>query len=172
MREITLSFEKDDIVSWESLGCLSRHYKLDTMLRALYIPKVKVRWDDDSIEARKIARGWECVGRIDLYLLFHWLKHRAGVKSLLEVIVVDFEEDDMNPHSDKSIIECVKDLQVEIWDWRRMDISTDVIYDGAGKYVKTLYLYCSGLRAVLQSWSDRGGLVRLENVSLKTNQCN
>lgn len=105
-------------------------------------------------------------------MIFHWLKEpsQVGVKKVLEVVVDDFEDGERKPHSDKVIVESLKGLQVETWDWRRMDISSDVIFDAAGEHVNTLYLYCSGLRAVLKSWSDRSGLAKLKKVWLTANQ--
>ncbi len=104
-------------------------------------------------------------GSVDLYMVFKWLKDDVKVKKILEVVVEDFADGESKPHSDKAIVECLKDLQVETWDWRRMDIPSQVIVEAAGEHVKTLYLYCSGLRAVLQSWSDRGGLANLKKVN-------
>lgn len=115
-------------------------------------------------------------------MIFHWLKQpkkdqvqgttkkdRPGTKKVFEVMVDELSTTSGTlPHSDKAIVECLRGLDVETWDWRRMDIPFDVIRDAAGNSVKTLYLYCSGLKAVLQSWSDTKGLVNLPNVSLET----
>jgi hypothetical protein len=110
-----------------------------------------------------MARLWQCPGNTDLFMVFHWLKSTIGVKKVFEVVVDELAK---SPgHSDRAIVECLKNLDVETWNWRRMDIPVDVIIDAAGDHVKSLYLYCSGLRAVLQSWSDTKGLVNLKHVS-------
>lgn len=173
VHEIYLTFDKNDVVSGAGLKRLSQHYKLDTTVRSVHIPKITVEWDDECMDAHKIARDWRCVGSTQLYMIFHWLKdpNLGGVRKVLEVVVDDQEEDDRRSHSDQVIIESLKGLQIETWDWRRMDIASDVIFDAAGEHVKILYLYCSGRRAVLQSWSDRGGLARLKKVCLPINYC-
>lgn len=86
------------------------------------------------------------------------------MKKIFEVVVDDLPADGTKPHSDKAIIKCLEGLGVETWDWRRMDIPVHVIAKSAGQQVKMLNLYCSGLRAVLQSWSGTDGLVTLEHV--------
>ncbi|KAL7821823.1 hypothetical protein V8C26DRAFT_391050 [Trichoderma gracile] len=173
-REIFLTLD-DDIVSWEFLESQKRHYKLDTSLKRVHIcSSVSVYWDDLSLEHRRFAAGWGCAGNVDLFMVFHWLKTQAGVKKILEVVVHDgarrggtadeVTTREKKPHSDTAIVHCLKDLGVETLDWQRMDIPADVICEGAGQSIKTLYLYCSGLKAVLQSWADSRGLVQLKNL--------
>ena len=166
MRETYLGFDYDDTVSGKSLTGMKKHYKLDTMLRWLYIPRISVEWDNHSITARKKIDEWKCVGQTDLFLIFNWLKENVGVQKVVEVVVEDFAEKDRRPHSDQIIEGCLRDLKVEIWNWKRMDISSELIYKVASEHVKVVYLYCSGINAVLRSWSDRNGLARLEHVSL------
>ncbi|PON28837.1 hypothetical protein TGAM01_v201945 [Trichoderma gamsii] len=176
VREISLAFEAEDPVSGESLKRQSQHYKLDTTIRTVQIPsRVSVTWEAADRDAYEQVRSWDCFGRTDLYLIFHWLKNRdtLPVKKVFEVMVDDFGDEKTLPHSDKAIVESLKDLQVEIWDWARLDIPTEVIYEAAGDHVKTVYLYCSGLKVVLEAWADRNGLARLRNlekVYLETNQ--
>ncbi|KAL1869586.1 hypothetical protein Daus18300_005440 [Diaporthe australafricana] len=67
-------------------------------------------------------------------------------------------------HSDEAIVECLKDLRVEIWEWKRMDIPAQVIIDACGDDVTTVSLFSSGLKAVLQSWADSRGLVNLSKL--------
>lgn len=169
-------------MSFESLNAFNSHYKLDVMLKRVEIHNnVSIHWDDASAPMRKEASRWAGAGSIDLYLVFHWLKQRkgadmAGVKKIIQVVVEDGVKPDSGgadsqelrehrQHSDRVIVECLKDLDVEVFDWRRLDIPADVIVEAAGKSVKTVYLYCSGLRAVLQSWADQNGLARLEEVT-------
>ncbi|KAL7931628.1 hypothetical protein V8C35DRAFT_309949 [Trichoderma chlorosporum] len=176
VREISLAFEGEDPVSGESLERQSKHYKLDTTIRLVQIPQgVSITWDAENKAAYEQVRSWDCFGRADLYMIFHWLKNRntLPVKKVFEVMVDDFGDEKTLPHSDKAIVESLKGLQVEIWDWARLDIPTEVIYEAAGDHVKTVYLYCSGLKVVLEAWADKNGLARLknlENVYLETNQ--
>jgi len=141
---------------------------------------VSVDWDDKTIETRDELKNWNCAGNTELCMVFRWLKNRdhPSVSSVIEVVVDDGAGPSRNlvqydpsrklrpPHSDKAIIDCLSGLQIEIWDWQRMDIPIHVIKNAAGDTVKTLNLYCSGLRAVLDSWSGIGGLETLSEASV------
>ncbi|KAL1913842.1 hypothetical protein Sste5344_000109 [Sporothrix stenoceras] len=93
---------------------------------------------------------------------------RSYMYTETNVSVNDF--DDQTPgslwrrHSDKAIVECLKGLDVETWDWQRPDIPCSAIQEAAGDSVKTLYLYSSGLDAVLESWASPSGLPRLKKL--------
>jgi hypothetical protein len=97
----------------------------------------------------------------DLMPIFEWLKEN-NVKTILSLIVVDAEEPS---HADAEIEECVKGFQVEEWDWQKVDLCTDVIYNTA-KTAEEVSLCSSGNNAVLVGWSSKAGLARLPNVSL------
>lgn len=168
-KQVFLTLDDETICS-ELLEKQSSHYRLDKLLKAVHIlNNNQIQWDDKNKEALKIANSWRCPGNTDLFMVFHWLKDRRdgrpGVKKVFEVMVEDLSYSEKGPHSDRAIVECLKELKVETWDWRRMDIPTEVIAEAAGEHVKTLFLYCSGLKAVLQSWSDTKGLVNLKSVS-------
>lgn len=155
----------------KSLDAKKKHYNLDTVLKLVHITNtVKIDWDLTSLqttEARDAAEKWDCAGNTDLYMVFHWLKNSANVQKVLQVTVEDSGKGkDWRPHSDKAIVECLKDLDIETWAWKRDDIPSDVIVDSCGNHVKTLYLWCSGLKAVLQSWSEERGLARLKAVGV------
>ena len=153
--------EKGDVVSIESLSNSNKHYKLDrTLLRMVFIPQVTAKWDRHSKEVQEEVKSWNCVGRVDYYLIFHWLKKVIGVKQVLNVIVEDLAG---KPHSDAAINHCLEDLSVHTWNWKKMDISSAVI-EKAAATAKEIYLYCSGNNAVLRGWSDSNGLVKLSKV--------
>ena len=158
------------MVSGKSLEKLRNHYKLDNMLSSVYVPKIAVKWDDDSLPSQKKAKSWNCGGRADYYIIFDWLKDpsKAGVKKVLEIVVDDSGTDGKLPHSDEAILHCLQDLGVEVWDWKRLDISSDLIFRIAGDHIRQVQLYCSGLNAVLRGWSAVSGLPRLKNVGQKT----
>jgi len=156
--------EANDVVSKASISGKNRHNRLDTLLRIVYIPQVTVTWDDEDQDVRDEADGWKCVGRKDYYLIFHWLKHNALVDHVLTVVVDDIADTAPISHSDTAIVHCLNGLNIETWNWKKMDISSDVIYRAA-KNVKEVYLYCSGNNAVLRGWSDSAGLVMLKEAS-------
>ena len=72
------------------------------------------------------------------------------------------EDDDETPHSDEAIEE-LSVFNIEEWDWRKIDLCSEVIYKAAKKAEK-VFLYSSGNNAVLRSWSGIDGLKRLEQV--------
>lgn len=101
----------------------------------------------------------ECEGLTDAVLVFDWLR-KEKVKKVIRVIVMDGGS---VPHSDEAIVESLKGLDVEVWDWRKFDICSETIHQAA-ENVRIVHLYCSGSNAVLRSWSSEQGLVRLEKV--------
>jgi cell division inhibitor SulA len=94
-------------------------------------------------------------GRSDLVEVFDWLRN-SGVKKIIKVIVID----DMQPsHSDSSIEKALQGFEVEVWDWKRPDLSTEVIGNST-TCVKEISLYSTGNNAVLLGWvSPHGGLL-------------
>jgi hypothetical protein len=94
-------------------------------------------------------------GRSDLVAVFDWLRNN-GVEKIMKVIVID---DTQPSHSDSSIEAALKGFEVEVWDWKRPDLSTEVIGNST-KYVREISLYSTGNNAVLLGWvSPRGGLL-------------
>ncbi|XXH01492.1 hypothetical protein Hte_007852 [Hypoxylon texense] len=171
------SLETHDVVSLKFLSNLSKHFKLDNLLRIVFIPQVTVEWDRNrQTEDIRPADINDCVGRVDYFLIFWWLKHEARVSRVLRVVVEDMNlpnsMDFKTSHSDQAIVRCLEGLQVQVWNWKKWDISSDVIRQ-ASPSVKEVYLYCSGTNAVLRSWSDSQGLVLLKNletIHLKVDQ--
>jgi hypothetical protein len=178
--ELYLGFDRDDNVTVNSLCKLSHHYKLDNILRLVEIPKVTVSWnderdgDDKKPQFGKKPRYWDCAGRTDLTIIFDWLKAKEkygqNVKRVVEVAVDDLDHEDGKAHSDDAILYCLDGLHVEIWNWAKMDISSDLILQATSGHAKEVYLYCSGLNSVLRSWSSCDGLVLLSKVSKPTYQ--
>ena len=107
-------------------------------------------------------------GRTDMVFLFNFLRNK-GVKRVIRVIV----DDTLNPaHSNEAIEKALGGLKVEIWDWKKFDLSTDTIVTAAPD-TRELCLYWSGNNAVLRGWSEPGGvslLTKLEKVHLHIEQ--
>ncbi|CAK7213326.1 hypothetical protein SCUCBS95973_001766 [Sporothrix curviconia] len=139
----------------------------DRQLKSVSVENVQIEWDQTS-KPYLDTQEWGCAGNSELYLVFNWLKHTQGVRKVFQVSVNDFDDQCSDSvwrrHSDKAIVECLKGLGVETWDWQRPDIPCSAISDAAGDSVKTLYLYSSGLDAVLESWASPGGLPRLKKL--------
>lgn len=137
------------------------YYVFHSTLKFVYIPHVIIDLTKGQSDKMAEVLGWKCEGRKDLLMIFDWLKNGGGVKRVLDVVVEDMEK----PHSDDVIFACLDKLQVETWEWRRPDISSELIFRAAGDSVKVVHLYCSGLESVLRSWSAPDGLPRLKKAS-------
>ncbi|KAF5979200.1 major intracellular serine protease [Fusarium bulbicola] len=155
-RQILLAFKEDDVISGDSLEELHKHYQLDAILRNVFIPRVTVNWNDESSsEAKEKIAKWKCAGRKDLFIVFDWLKSKVNVKRIMGVFVDDLHEEHGEiSHSDRAIVECLQGLHIEVWDWRRLDVPTNVIRSAAGEDVRVVYLYCSGLNALKEVYLE------------------
>lgn len=81
------------------------------------------------------------------------------MRKIVKVMVVD----DGNPaHLDSVIEEALRGLEVEVWDWKKIDLCTDVIAESSDK-VREISLYSSGNNAVLMGWASPGGLANPKN---------
>ena len=72
---------------------------------------------------------------------------------------------DLKNMGDGSIEAALKGLDVEVWNWKKMDISIATIRNAAPNARKAC-LYSSGNNAVLQGWSDR----TLHDVAIETEE--
>lgn len=92
-------------------------------------------------------------GLSHLITVFKWLR-KNHVERIIKVMVIDDEDP---PHADSSIEEALSGFQVEIWDWKRLDLSTEVIHKSTN-VVKEISLYSSGNNSVLMGWASEQGL--------------
>ncbi|KAF2874324.1 hypothetical protein BDV95DRAFT_592418 [Massariosphaeria phaeospora] len=93
-------------------------------------------------------------GRGDMKLVFDWLR-KQGVQSIVKVIVID---DGPTPHSDQAIKDFLKGFDVRTWDWKKLDLCSEVISDSS-KTVNQVSLYSSGNNAVLMGWASPQGFL-------------
>ncbi|KAK0720171.1 hypothetical protein B0H67DRAFT_178559 [Lasiosphaeris hirsuta] len=114
-------------------------------------------------------------GRKDMVKFFDWL-HEKNVRNIIKVIVEDraFEDkgtsqandEKWTPHSDEAIEQALKRFDVEILDWRKVDLDPKTIWDaGRDSNLRELHLWWSGNNAILRSWSEPDGLVKLGNLN-------
>ncbi|KAI9771958.1 MAG: hypothetical protein M1839_002591 [Geoglossum umbratile] len=145
-------------VSAQDLTDLITSLKFENILQYVRIPRYKL--SAHSSPARGDSRSdQQRGGRRDFQLIFDLL-WKKGVRTIIKVIV---EDDDETPHSDE-VIEKLAIFNIEEWDWRKVDLCSEVIYKAAGN-VEKAFLYSSGNNAVLRSWSGIDGLKRLEQLS-------
>ena len=93
-------------------------------------------------------------GRDDFAIIFRVLREDIGVEKILKLEVEDI---DQPSHSDDIIIDHLRGFGIEEWDWRKLDLCTDVIREAA-EDVRYIRLYSSGNNAVLRGWSCEDGL--------------
>ncbi|KAL6873276.1 hypothetical protein HDV57DRAFT_504684 [Trichoderma longibrachiatum] len=135
--------------------------KFEDILQYVAIPRLNVEVNMNTANSKR-SRGsgrsqrQDGDGRRDLCYIFDRLRKR-GVKTILKVII----DDSMTPaHSDEAIEDALKFMDVEIWDWKRIDLCSEVICRVAAK-AREVNLYWSGNNAVLRGWSEEGGLKKL-----------
>lgn len=86
--------------------------------------------------------------------VFDFLRER-GVKKIIRLSVVDHPSPS---HGDSVIEECLKKFEVEEWDWKRVDLCTDVIANSTAS-AREISLYSSCNNAVLKYWASQEGLL-------------
>lgn len=93
---------------------------------------------------------------------FSWLWDNR-VKNIIRGSV----EDRCNvPHSDQSIEKALYRLNVEILDWRKVDMDPQAIREASiNSNLRELHLWWSGNNAILRSWSEPDGLVIIPSLT-------
>ncbi|KAK4163264.1 hypothetical protein QBC43DRAFT_319804 [Cladorrhinum sp. PSN259] len=103
-------------------------------------------------------------GRRDMETFFKWLRDK-NVTNIIKVIVEDRKGS--TAHSDQAIETALKEFDVEILDWRKVDIDPRTIWEatrGNRSNLRELHLWWSGNNALLRSWSELDGLPKLRNL--------
>jgi hypothetical protein len=101
-------------------------------------------WSDDMASLRNV---------------FQMLRN-MGVRRILKLMVKDNLQ---RPCSDEVIKECLKGIDIRYLDWRKEDLSADVVLSAAPNVVE-LWLYSSGRSSVLRGWSASNGVCNLNQV--------
>ncbi|QYT03243.1 Peptidase_S8 domain-containing protein [Trichoderma simmonsii] len=142
--------------------------QLDTALEYVSLPQYRMEQDNISTEINAIPEKpiidhekKKVVERNPHVAIFQWLKEKK-VEKIFRVSVEDREQDQI-PHTDMAIHTWLAPFDIEIWDWRKYDISSETILKGAAN-TRELHLYWSGNVAVMQSWACKKGLARLKKV--------
>jgi hypothetical protein len=94
--------------------------------------------------------------RDEVPTVLKWLR-KKGVTEIVELVVPDSFT---HPHNEETIEEAIKDFRIQILHWQRLDLSIHSIAE-AGPNLRTLHLYCSGNRGILDHWTGLRGVVRL-----------
>ena len=154
-------------LTYEYFESLSKHVRFETILHHVDLPNMSVQKGDnwfkgvtDFEDRFKAIRDLTGVGRADFPKVFMWLR-RNGVQKILEIHAMDSAGPS---HCDEAIELSIQGFQVEVLNWERVDISSDVFFNAAPD-VRELHLYASGNNEVLRGWSSKDGLTRLKKVS-------
>ncbi|KAF9634998.1 hypothetical protein BFW01_g5893 [Lasiodiplodia theobromae] len=167
-RELAIDFNlagfPQQAISHSYLARLQTHLRFERTLKYVALPRLTVtKTNSYSRNAKPPSRK----GRDDMKIIFKWL-HERGVRKILKVTVIDNE---FPAHKDASIVDCLKDFNVEVWDWKKVDLCSEVIAKSTS-VAKEISLYSSGNQAVLKGWSapggfsDRGKFPELTNILL------
>ncbi|KAF5597985.1 intracellular serine protease [Fusarium pseudoanthophilum] len=155
----------DESLTQKGLTNLLRNINFEDTLQYVWIPRITV---EEPSKSRTLARKQikpvpDGAGRSDLVHIFNQLRSK-GVDTILRVFVQD--SDPRSPsHSDEAIEKALQGMGVEVWDWNKTDLCTEVIVNAAPK-VQEVHLYWSGNNAVLRGWSEAGGLAKLPELGL------
>ncbi|KAK3987707.1 intracellular serine protease [Cladorrhinum sp. PSN332] len=162
--EVELYFDLTGRSSMSSDGFkgLLSHLEFEDALQYVAIPAIKIEGAKEGRNRKQIMRDRPCAdasGRQDLVQVFSGLRTK-GVTTILKVVVDDSISP---PHTDEAIEDSLRNLGIEVWDWKKMDICSEVIYKAAPQ-VREVHLYWGGNNAVLRGWSEEGGLKRLSEL--------
>ncbi|KAI0437606.1 hypothetical protein F4803DRAFT_565896 [Xylaria telfairii] len=131
-------------------GSYSR-FKFDSALQFVAVGPIAIKQQEPVASQRR---------RQDMLTLFTWLKDK-NVTNIIKVVV----DDHKSPfHSDKTIINALKQFSIEIVDWSKPDLCPETI-KAACKDVRELHLSWSGLNGMLLAWGGTDGLANLPNLT-------
>lgn len=150
-------------------GNLLSKLKFADVLQYVAIPQIKIEAsttgpsaERDRAESRSFSsKSQPGEGRSDFVHVFESLRQ----KNVGTIIKVKVDDSLAVSHSDEAIENALRGLGVEVWDWKRTDLCSEVIYNVAPK-VREVSLFWSGNNAVLRGWSDEGGLKRLKELQV------
>lgn len=102
-------------------------------------------------------------GREDIAYFFDWLRKTKKVSNIIKVTVEDRVG---TPHRDEAIERALAGFNVEILEWRKVDIDPQAIWSACQTTDQTpvlreLHLWWSGNNAILRAWSESDGLCKL-----------
>ena len=132
------------------------------------MPNLTISGGDDLLETTSSdseisSNIYALRSRLDYVKVFNWLRKKGGVRKVLEA---NIEDDEAEPHCDEAIEMALRGLDVEILNWKKLDLCSDVLWNAA-RDVKELFLYSSANNDVLRSWSSKDGLGRLPKVMIR-----
>ncbi|KGO44383.1 Peptidase S8/S53, subtilisin/kexin/sedolisin [Penicillium expansum] len=161
-KDIYLDLRDKSDLTLKGIKRITSSLKFEDTLQFVDFPQITKTEDFRTTEApkanmKKRQTNSNYGGRTDMIEVFKLL---TGVRRILEVIVDDLKEP---AQSDSCIESTLRDKGVEIWNWQKIDMCSEVIRTAAPD-VKTLHLYWSGKNAVLRGWSEKDGIPQLKHL--------
>lgn len=150
-------------MSYKSIERTAGTMEIETILQMVYIPRLErpIAAANSSRRGRGTPSR-ETRDQTDIEKVFNTLL--KDVTTIFKVTV----EDLIDPiHTDEVIEKCLKNKNVEIWNWKKLDICPGLILRTAPK-LRELHLYWSGRNVVLRGWGDETGLCRLKQLETIT----
>jgi len=89
--------------------------------------------------------------------VFFWLR-KNGVCKIVRVTVIDYGE---ASHSDSAIKKALKEFEIEYWNWKKVDLSSQVMEE-CSRTVREVSLYWTGNHAVMMGWASPEGFCNHE----------
>lgn len=140
-------------------------FHFESILQFVDIPRLILAPDKTALTAEKPAKlsrkGTSItsgIGREECLEILKYLQEK-GVRKIIELVV----DDDQDPPHKDTIIASLNTFDLEIFDWKKLDLCSDTIFKAA-PYAQKIVLYSSGNNAVLRSWSAADGLGRFTRV--------
>lgn len=100
-------------------------------------------------------------GRTDMVAFFEWL-HKKGVRTIIKVVVDDRK---CTPHSDEAVEAALGKFDIEILDWRKVDMDPRAMWRGCRESnLRQVHYWWSGNNAILRACSEPDGLVKLQRL--------
>jgi len=150
---------KIDFLSFEESFSL---FSFDSALLYIDFGTLELEVFEDT-RPRRVEEG-AGAGKRDMLKFFRWLFDQKGVRNIIKVTVQ--EELQGAPHCDQAIVDSLNLFEIEILDWRKVDLCPCAIQQGAknSTNLRELHLQWSGSNAVLRGWSEPNGLAKLTSL--------
>jgi hypothetical protein len=130
----------------------SLNIAFESTLKYVYIPIPDSNGDLQNLP--KMQAPHDEVNRI-----LQWLTLEKGVRKIIELRVVDSSH---RPHREDQIVDAIRKFDVEIFDWRVVDLSIDCVLDAAPN-VEELHLYSCTWNSLCQ-WTSKEGAIIIPKV--------
>ncbi|KAK0667485.1 hypothetical protein QBC41DRAFT_395918 [Cercophora samala] len=149
--------------------------KLETVLESVCLPYWNPAGAGRCLSRKDRLRSITpkpLIGFLDPYVeVFDWLYKSAKVTKIFSLEVND---DGPSPHTNRGIRKALagvdseddpptRDFNIEVWKWKKFDISIDTIAKVAPQ-AHEVHLFSSGNKTVLQGWSCKDGLGQLKGL--------